>query len=413
MQPDQPDLFEPGEYLDARSEGYFSVLAKPHGQARQDSYPLRLLPTVVEHADRSVDTWITQASFTGPNRRAVNVLDVGVMFADLDTYHCPGLRDRPPEEQANLLAAFCAEEGIPAPSIVLFSGRGLQAKWLLSEALGRVSLPEWNRTQLSLVKLLEPFAADRNARDISRVLRLDRTTNTKSGERCRVVYTSSGTSDCLARYDFAELSEELPQRFPEPEPQPRRQSFNTNPKVLSNPTWKIQRLNWTRLEDLRLLWRLRGGVPVGYREITLFWELNFMMRAEPGRVQDFWNEAQALAREIDPARGFYRRSDLGTVYRKAKDLREGRTVTYNGREYPALYGPRNRTLIDVFAITADEERHLRTIISKAERERRRRERRRKAGVRPREEYEANSLSRIKPWEELGISRRWWYAKYRK
>ena len=65
--------------------------------------------------------------------------------------------------------------------------------------MGAVSLPDWNRVQLALVNLLEPFAADQNAKDISRVLRLDRTTNTKSGEKCRIVYTSSGTEKALAR----------------------------------------------------------------------------------------------------------------------------------------------------------------------------------------------------------------------
>ncbi|MEX2167422.1 MAG: hypothetical protein WD852_10465 [Methyloceanibacter sp.] len=38
---------------------------------------------------------------------------------------------------------------------------------------------------------------------------------------------------------------------------------------------------------------------------------------------------------------------------------------------------------------------------------RRRQRRRKQGVRSRAEYEANSLSRLKPWEAEGISRRTW------
>jgi hypothetical protein len=37
-------------------------------------------------------------------------------------------------------------------------------------------------------------------------------------------------------------------------------------------------------------------------------------------------------------------------------------------------------------------------------------RRRQRGARPREEYEANSLSKTKPWEALGISRRTWYRQ---
>ena len=37
-------------------------------------------------------------------------------------------------------------------------------------------------------------------------------------------------------------------------------------------------------------------------------------------------------------------------------------------------------------------------------------RRRTQGVRPRAEYEANSISRCKPWLALGISRRTWYRR---
>jgi hypothetical protein len=38
-------------------------------------------------------------------------------------------------------------------------------------------------------------------------------------------------------------------------------------------------------------------------------------------------------------------------------------------------------------------------------------RRRAQGVRPRAEYEANSISRSKPWLALGISRRTWYRRH--
>jgi hypothetical protein len=55
-------------------------------------------------------------------------------------------------------------------------------------------------------------------------------------------------------------------------------------------------------------------------------------------------------------------------------------------------------------------------VTKAERAKRRRERdrlRRQSqlraqGAKPRADYEANSISRTKPWERLGMSRRTWY-----
>lgn len=45
-------------------------------------------------------------------------------------------------------------------------------------------------------------------------------------------------------------------------------------------------------------------------------------------------------------------------------------MTHNGRRYPALYTPRNSTLIDLFSITPDEQRQLRTIIGEDEKKNR-------------------------------------------
>jgi len=55
-------------------------------------------------------------------------------------------------------------------------------------------------------------------------------------------------------------------------------------------------------------------------------------------------------------------------------------------------------------ITPEEERSLRTIISRAERERRRREKRWAVGVKP------QPYKDTRPWEALGVSRRTWYRR---
>jgi hypothetical protein len=415
------ELFEPGEYLDTRRPGYFSICGRPEGIWRQTSYELSNLPAVVNGVNPFIDTWITQAVFNGPNRRAVNLRDVGLLFADLDTYHRPDLARMIPEAQASRLCAFCSAEGIPEPSIVLYSGRGLQAKWLLTSALGPAALMEWEAAERALVRLLESFAADQAAKDVSRVLRLDRTTNTKSGERVRVVHVTGGTENCPARYDFTELWALLGAQEIQSSPREERRkaadrasSALSSRLILSLPQeTALRRLNWCRLYDLRDLCAMRGGAREGWRELALFWCLNFLLRAAPGKACDLWKEAETLAAQIAPGERFYRDSDLSTLYRKAQSVSNGEGVTYNGRTYPALYTPRNQTLLDVFRITPAEERGLRTIISQAEQVRRQREKRRAAGIRPRQEYEADSLSRLRPWEELGMSRAWWYRTVRK
>ena len=127
-----------------------------------------------------------------------------------------------------------------------------------------------------------------------------------------------------------------------------------------------------------------------------------MLRAEPGKLSDIWYEAEALASQIDPNRSFYRKSDLSTLYRKAQETKNGLAVTFNGKNYPPMYTPRNQTLIDIFKITPDEETKMRTIISKSEKYRRLVAKRRADGVKERPD-----LSH-RPWEALGISRRTWF-----
>ncbi len=128
-----------------------------------------------------------------------------------------------------------------------------------------------------------------------------------------------------------------------------------------------------------------------------------------------YHEAAALARELDSSWN-YRSKELMTLYAKAKQYEAGEKVEFGGKQFAPLYTPRNDTLINLFQITEDEQRALRTLISKdmatlrrRERDRRRDEaRRRAAGAIDRETYEANSVSRQKPWEALGMSRASWY-----
>jgi hypothetical protein len=400
----QQELFEPGEYLDYSGPGYFSICAKPEGQWTQKSYELQHLPTVVNGLNPYHDTWISQAIFRQPNRRAVNVQSVGLLFSDLDTYRNIKLAAQPPEEQVEGLLRYCADQGLPPPSVVLFSGRGLQGKWLLDSGLGPSSLFEWQEAENALVRILEPFCADAAAKDVSRVLRLDRTVNTKSGEMVRIVHVT-GVPDAVARYSFEDLRRILVPRAQREEPAPEA----VHGKIIRAPaSLGLKKLNWYRLYDIRDLWRRRGGVPEGHRETTLFWELNFLLLAEPGRMADLWKEAEALASEIDAGGGWYRNSDLGSLYRRAMEARSGAKVAFQGRTHPPGYTPRNQTLLEVFRVTPEEERGLRTIISATEKYRRVVERRRAAGMVTRAEYLENALANQRPWEALGISRAWWY-----
>ncbi|MEE5071740.1 hypothetical protein V2J79_21125 [Pseudomonas alliivorans] len=134
-------------YHDSNRSGFFSLLIDVRGEKRQSSHRLADMPTILNLVDKTRDTWISQAEFIRPNRRVVNLSRLGLLFADLDTYRIPALAGRDPEKLAASVLYFCNEAGVPAPSLLIYSGRGIQAKWLLEGTIPRQALPRWNACQ--------------------------------------------------------------------------------------------------------------------------------------------------------------------------------------------------------------------------------------------------------------------------
>lgn len=414
---------EAGCYHDSTQQGFFSLLvATCNGsQKRQESYRLSQMPVVLAILDPTRDTWLSQADFIRPNRRIVNLARVGLLFADLDTYRTTWARGRSPDQLAAAILTHCRDEGLPPPSILVFSGRGMQAKWLLNGTLPRQALPRWNACQRYLIDRLAVLGADPAAKDASRVLRLVSTVNSKSGEMCRVIHVEDGPDGEPVRYDFEYLAEVLlPFARSDIEADRKARADRRLQLLPGGRTGNLRGFNgrklaWDRLEDLRTLAKIRGGVVEGERMTHLFWRLNFLLLSGATHTRQMYHEAAALARELDP-RWSYRSTELMTLYAKAKAHEAGERVEFGGVKFPPLYTPRNATLISLFRITDDEQRQLRTIISRSmaaertrERDRARDEaRRRAAGAVDRAIYEANAASRQKPWEALGMSRASWY-----
>ena len=386
-------------FHDKERNGFFSILVDVNGNKRQSAHRLGDMPKVLGLIDPNRDTWLSQAEFFQPNRRIVNLARIGLLFADLDTYRTDWALGRSPEQLADSVLYFCHQEGIPTPSLLVFSGRGIQAKWLLESAVPRPALPRWNACQRYLVDRLKEAGADVGAKDASRVLRLIDTVNTKSGEVCRVVHVESGADGQPVRYNFEYLAEVLlpvarwdieKQKQQRDEREKRKQlKLIGGGKSDNLRGFSGRQLAWHRLEDLRTLMTLRGGVAEGDRMRHLHWQLNFLLLSGATNSRLMYQEAATLARAIDGAWG-HNSKELMTLYSKAKQFEAGEKVSFGDKEYPALYTPRNDTLINLFEITDDEQRELRTIISKgmaAERHRDRdTERRRAAGAVDRETY---------------------------
>lgn len=374
---------------------FFSLLFQDGRQKVQRSFRTRDMGQVLRLLPKDRDTWLSQAEFIAPNRRVVNLASLSSLFLDVDCYKI-GLD---PAKAETLLLLKCEEERFPLPSLVIHSGRGIQVKWLLDKSLPRPALPRWNAAQRELVDLFAELGADPAAKDASRVLRLVETVNSKSGTVVHVSWANMAPSGEVASHDFDHLCEHLlpysrEQLAEMREKRKQAKAARAAIKVVAgNPAAKggfsARQLAWNRMEDLRILYRLRDGRIEGLSMPLMFWSLNFLLMSGATNSNLMWHEAEALCKEFGFGQ-FNRRSELSTLYAKAKESEAGKTVTHNGRTYTALYRVKNSTLIDLFQITSDEQRQLKTIIGEdeyKERDRLRDEkRRRQAGAVTREQY---------------------------
>lgn len=406
--PYQIPLFSPadeaGFYHRPDSGGYFSLLTSLEGGRKvQRSYPTLKMPVVLGLVDANRDTWISQAEFWSSLRRVVNVKSIGLAFLDIDFYREDiewGI-GRTPERAAEDFVGLCDDLGIPRPSLIIYSGRGLQVKWFFETALPRMALPRWNIVEKVLVEKFALCGADPQARDSARVLRLVQTVNTKSKQVCRPIWMNTDENGQPVRYDFEYFAEcvlPIPRSVARQHAEKARQAIK-KPRACVSRGLTIETLNWNRVEDLRTIVRLRSGMPEGMRMLMLFYTLNFLALSHQITPSTFYFEAAAIAREIDPM-WTIRSAELKTVYSKMKDYLAGKTVEFNGRTYPALYTPTNDTLINVFGITSEEQKQLKTIIDDTEQYRRKVESRRAGGMKSRYEYEATAEEKRRKAIEL-------------
>ena len=421
---------------EAEAPGFFALLTKPspadiehdrhvYGKVRrrprQSSYRIEHLPLVLDRLDPSRDSFLSQAQFFRPTRRVIHLWHINLCFVDLDVYKS-ALAGEDLNHVVQVLRRYCGDEGVPLPSVIISSGRGLYAKWILERPLPQATLPRWNAVQEALLEKFAPFHADWKARSASQVLRLVQTVNTKSGERVRVLHVEEMNGEPL-RYDFERLADVvLPWTRQELEAlRTRRALKKAGQQELhllrggrEGPArFSARSLAWARLQDLRALQRLRGGmVKEGLREATLFWALLFMLASGVTTPRQMFHEARALARELHPDFVWnreWRDSDLSTLYRRAKQ-----EVEHPGDRTTGLYWVRNTRLIEMFQITPDEERQMRSIISRDEKRRRNTAKHREArrpGVEARAQTRADRGHAIRRESAEGISQRELAVRY--
>lgn len=420
----------------------FSVFGKDlfTGKTFQRSHPIEELhERLEEYSDMMEhDLYIVQHRFRTFNRQKLLVSWLCAFYVDLDYYHEDS---RSPGEMLEAVLVYCEREKIPKPSAILFSGRGLYLKWYLEDGAPGRALPKWDQIQAHLVKKFEAFGVDRKARDASRVLRIIGSYNQKSGERVEALWILRGEDGKVKRYGFRELGDAiLP--FTEAE----YQEWKRNGKMRKAQS-QVERVRgkkgfvrvrggeeWERIhgglqlsfprrgshifQDLWKLARLRSwdrdGIPDGERMTFVLWLCNHAALALNGAEQPrVYHEVAWFLKHLVPHWGMQKiHQGLHAVYKRSKAMMKPEGwIEFAGRLYPALYTPKNSSLVAWLKITDQELEQLDYIRTDGTYAAQKRRKEREKGVLSRDEYLLRSRSRREKaldlresgmtWEEVG------------
>lgn len=406
------------------TRGFMALLtSRPDGRKQQKSYHIGQLDDVIAAVEKSraVDTYIGNAIFASArSRRAANVRSLQVAWVDLDCYKL-GLCPTP--ELVERLVERARFAGIPAPTHIISSGRGLYLKWLLDAPVADSDLHTWRLLQKGLNALFMDVGSDLAAIDQARVLRVVGSINSKvhtdgardDASRVGVVWDScrrhrfSELCMLVAQLDLPDALQSAPvartdrvlhqirdaagklilpvqlqgdlqqlakygeSRRPDLELEARARAAGKN--GMSAVT-----LGWHRFLDLRDLMTMRAeatgghGIAEGARDLTMLYMVNFLAQARMVRSSTLFQEVAELLPAFDGVgaagpQGYESPANSGALNTLAKKMQaseRGIRVRFGGSLWDPKYTPSNDYLINLFSITSSEMSRLRTIIDSGE-----------------------------------------------
>ena len=384
------------------TEGYINCTVLTEGKAMQKNTRKNELLQVLSEYQGKKDSFITPNSFYKPWRKVENIRHLRALYIDLDI-HKVGLE----KSETVYQVAFMVEEGkIPKPSMIVDSGRGIHLYWRINHApMGAIYT--WQNLEDYLYHQLKPLGADIGATDGARLLRIPGSINGKNGKPCKLMYT-----DDSIIYDMKELRK----NYLEPKERILEKKNPGKVSPIRREDITSYSLHQARAQDIKTLTRLRLGDMEGCRNTALhcfvYWRGIYIR--EPARLEE---EARELNNRFNKP---LPESQLKAILRsipksinKFIEYEQGLNMGIRKRVSKGMrdkggYWYRNETLIEKLEITEEEQRHLKTIISKSEKYRRRNEkrnqdRRNENGLTPREQKKVDRLKAIKELKDKGKS----------
>lgn len=358
-------LIHPAAYKSGRPNGTRAALALIQADAwKERMYRLQAFLKACEGLPPDItDVFFTPNAF-GKHRRLDCVAQLNALFVDLDPIQPTLFQGRD-----FLLSSVrdLVPEVIPEPNLLVCSGRGHWLLWLL-EPTPAQALPLWLEVENYFVRSLAHLGADPKAKDVTRVMRLPGSINSKTGQRVTFEQLHGD------RYRLDQLAERgYLIRKPKPEPRRLAVAARSKPREATpvHPKlFTLYSLHKTILEDLQRLADLRGRELGGHREYFLFIWRNCLARLGQS-PDDSERQLRSVALQYLGSKRLPDREWMRTTMSAYR----ARHRTAQGDEATG-YTLRNSWIIERLKITPDEQREMQTLIQRAEKYRRANEARR-------------------------------------
>lgn len=313
--------------------------------------------------------YISMSTFYKPMRRIETIKEIGSLFIDLDTYNTQFTKT---QILMNLEENYF-NRSIPIPNLIIDSGRGLTLVWSI-EKVPHKALPLWKAVQEYLYSQLKEFGADRKALDVTRILRVPGSINSKSGTRVTI----------LEKYEYKYTLREIQSEFL-PDLDENRPKKKGRPKKVVY-IHRERSLYQGRILDLVKLCELRNYDVKGHRETILFlyrYYLCYFYEDEQKALEDVLELNKEFIQPLNEKELIMATNSAEKVF-KAKDKQ---------------YKYKNETLIELLEISEYEQTHMKIIIGNEEYKRRNNEYNKK-----KYKEKLKQLGKMTKQEELNILR---------
>lgn len=404
----------------------------------QKTYEVQDLEKSLELYRDAENCYITSNQFSY-GRSEKKLCNLVMLSCDLDTYKTEKYKDTTHEKLINDVKTVCLSNGLPFPTF-MYSGNGYYLKWIFTQKQpvfqlskknqkGKYRTPlnvqQWKIAQRVINKIFEEFGSDTKALDVARLLRLCGTINGKTGKRAELLEVHENQSfdymlQVLEKHTTQDDIDKVMGVKKEPKPRALKEVQPVIKKAMSLPVANEEKqkpsvnfiakntrsLAKARYEDLLKLIEMRGDVE-GERINFTFWICNFMSITGRMNFSEFREQAEKIGQKVFKDKN-WRFTDLSTLENRVRQYNLETSINaIRPNEYIPLYTPRNSYLINVFNITEEEQKHLKTIISDDEKRRRDREKkevlRREQGMK-----KQTGESKSQPWKALGIGKTKYY-----